>query len=106
MKLIDSVSMTKELCCIYVPVYYNICIIRVQYVSLCHICPPHFVYVVDNRTWKPHAKRKQFNVAKFMEPSETFMLSSQQRLAVYQFLTGIHVHVHNYIYFTSAASLY
>lgn len=43
---------------------------------------------VDNRTWQPHAKRKHFNVGEFMEPSQTLMLSSQQRLAVYQFLTG------------------
>lgn len=43
---------------------------------------------VDNRTRKPHSKRKQFNVGEFMEPSQTVMLSSQQRLAVYQFLTG------------------
>ena len=78
MRLIDLVSDLK--------------IISIMLMTLIEhvVCLPLLLDAVDNRTWQPHAKRKHFNVGEFMEPSQTLMLSSQQRLAVYQFLTGKH----------------
>ena len=77
MKPIDLVSEVKLTTC------HCLCL---NGINLC--CMTSINGAVDNRSWKPHAKRKHFNVAEFMEPSQTLMLSSQQRLAVYQFLTG------------------
>lgn len=52
---------------------------------------PNPLYVVDNRSWKPR-ERKQVDVGDFMVPSESAILSPQQRLAVYQFLiSGIQI---------------
>ena len=68
MKLIDLVGQT---------LYYIVLLLSIEVLSL----------VVDNRTLKPR-ERRQIDVGDFMVPSKAAILSPQQRLAVYQFLSS------------------
>ena len=53
-----------------------------------HISPPTHPHPVDNRTLKPR-ERKHVEIGDFVDPSpsDTPILSSQQQLAIYQFLS-------------------
>ena len=70
------VHVVDNLFTIWERVVYCVCI------AMCVLCSP-----VDNRSFKPRASARTIDVGEFADGTTTNSLSSQQRLAVYQFLS-------------------